>query len=171
MKIKAKKCSKCGKIKALYDFYRHKKHLDKCRSECKECSEEYTKTYRVQPKVKCIQKEQFRKRNEKRKQYNKNEREKLKREIIAGYGGRCACCHEYNHAFLCIDHINGQGTEHRKQIGGNSNLLYRWLRKNNFPQGFQVLCFNCNRGKYFNNGICPHKDVALIAKELAKEEK
>ncbi|HUW17672.1 MAG TPA: hypothetical protein VMW16_00035 [Sedimentisphaerales bacterium] len=169
MKINAKKCSKCGKIKAVYDFYAHTQHSDRLRSECKACGAEYTKIYRVKPKVQAIQKAQSRKRNERNKQHNKTERDSLKTEVFSAYGGKCVCCGENNLMFLSIDHINGQGTRHRRQIGGSSNLLYRWLRKNNYPKGFQVLCFNCNRGKYFNNGICPHNCAALIAEELAKK--
>ncbi|MDP9489573.1 MAG: hypothetical protein M3P28_05185 [Thermoproteota archaeon] len=57
----------------------------------------------------------------------------------------------------------GGGRRHRdelkKMIGyrGNS-ALYRWLRDNKFPEGFQVLCMNCNWVKgYFK--YCPHKDL------------
>ena len=35
-------------------------------------------------------------------------------------------------------------------------MIYIWLKNNNFPEGFQVLCFNCNCGKARNKGICPH---------------
>jgi len=31
-----------------------------------------------------------------------------------------------------------------------------WLRKYNYPKGFQVLCHNCNMAKRF--GVCPHKE-------------
>ena len=40
-------------------------------------------------------------------------------------------------------------------VGGTK--FYRWLKRNNFPEGFQVLCFNCNCGKEINKGVCPHK--------------
>ena len=32
--------------------------------------------------------------------------------------------------------------KHRKETGGAN--LYVWLRKNNYPIGFQILCYNCN---------------------------
>ena len=37
----------------------------------------------------------------------------------------------------------------------SSLFIYDWLKKNNFPPGFQVLCGSCNfaKGKY---GSCPH---------------
>lgn len=91
-------------------------------------------------------------------------------EAYAHYGGaRCACCGETEPLFLTIDHINGGGLKHRaeihKELGRKSmhrlsisasTFLY-WLRKNNYPEGFQVLCMNCNSGKFRNHGICPHK--------------
>lgn len=57
--------------------------------------------------------------------------------------------------FLTIDHISGQGAEHRKKVGRGDNL-YRWLIRMNFPQGFQTLCFNCNFAKHMLF-VCPHQ--------------
>ena len=80
--------------------------------------------------------------------------QKCKKLAFKHYGNECACCGETEKLFLTIDHINGGGTKHRKKIG---NKICVWLFKNNFPEGFQTLCFNCNWGKHINNGICPHK--------------
>ena len=80
----------------------------------------------------------------------------LKLEVYEAYGGAtCKCCKETTECFLTIDHINNDGAEHRKQIGRTSIL--RWLKQNNYPDGFQVLCFNCNLGRRLNGGICPHQ--------------
>ena len=49
---------------------------------------------------------------------------------------------------LTIDHIKGGGTKHRKKIKGEKITV--WLKKNNFPKGFQTLCFNCNWKKHKN---------------------
>lgn len=74
------------------------------------------------------------------------------------YGGAiCGCCKESNPKFLTIDHIESDGAAHRKEIGRGS--LYRWLKRHNYPPGFRVLCFNCNCGREYNGGICPHKEV------------
>jgi hypothetical protein len=84
-------------------------------------------------------------------------RRKLKIETFVRYGGFvCACCGENNEAFLQLDHINGGGCEHRKNVtGGGGTQLYTHLRDNNWPEGYQVLCANCNWGKRFL-GVCPH---------------
>jgi hypothetical protein len=58
--------------------------------------------------------------------------------------------------FLTIDHENGDGAAHRRQIGQGSIVLYRWLRRNNYPPGFRTLCWNCNCATH-KYGICPHK--------------
>lgn len=57
----------------------------------------------------------------------------------------CACCKTKSN--LTVDHINGGGNRHVKEVGGPSNF-YRWLVKNDFPVGFQVLCFECNLSKH-----------------------
>ena len=89
--------------------------------------------------------------------YQRVRNTKLRKEIFAEYGGAvCICCGEDNFGFLTLDHINGGGCEHRREVGGGENL-YRWLREQHYPSGFQVLCYNCNCGRAHNGGICPHK--------------
>lgn len=78
-----------------------------------------------------------------------------KMDIINKYGGKCECCGETNPKFLSVDHIKGKGNEHRKTIGTVS--IYIWLRKNNYPSGFQILCYNCNNAKAYW-GVCPHQE-------------
>jgi hypothetical protein len=41
-----------------------------------------------------------------------------------------------------MDHINNDGAEQRRKLG-QLNLVH-WVIKNNFPDGFQILCRNCN---------------------------
>lgn len=79
---------------------------------------------------------------------------KLRAVIFNHYGNQCECCGELQNEFLSIDHINGCSRELRKEQG-SGNALYRWLKRHNFPDGYQVLCFNCNMAKGFL-GICPH---------------
>ena len=70
----------------------------------------------------------------------------------------CACCDESMYEFLCLDHIDGGGTQHRKELG--TKYIYAWLIRNNYPEGYQVMCHNCNMAKGFY-GQCPHKREAL----------
>lgn len=90
-------------------------------------------------------------------------REKQKNEIYSYYGSFCKCCGETITKFLTIDHVNNDGNKHRKQvygkvIGGKSWSVYAFIVKNNFPDDFQILCYNCNCGRARNKGICPHKE-------------
>ena len=84
--------------------------------------------------------------------------QRIKRMAIDQYGGVCACCGEQDLVFLVIDHVGGGGNEHRRQLGkGHSGYgFYRWLRKENYPPGYQVLCHNCNMA-YAYQGFCPHR--------------
>ena len=44
---------------------------------------------------------------------------------------------------LSIDHIKGGGNRHRDKLGNDGSGVYRWLKKENYPTGYQVLCMNC----------------------------
>lgn len=104
------------------------------------------------------------------KESSKTKRDHLlrKERVYAAYGGyECACCGETQKEFLSIDHIRNDGYEmFKKGIHPRGTGFYIWLCKNNFPEGFQVLCMNCQFGKKHNNGVCPHMEgVEIISKE------
>jgi hypothetical protein len=86
-------------------------------------------------------------------------RRKIKELVLNHYGNKCNCpgCDVKEPKFLTIDHIHGGGKKHRKKIGRYGGDFYEWLVINNFPDGFQVLCFNCNCAKGFF-GKCPHEE-------------
>lgn len=84
----------------------------------------------------------------------RNGRRRHRQEVIDYYGGICACCGELDPFRLAIDHINGGGVKHCKEIGGRKNLV-RWIRKNKYPPIFRILCHNCNFS-HGRNGYCPH---------------
>ena len=72
---------------------------------------------------------------------NRQRLQRAKRETLSHYGNcLCACCGESEMEFLSIDHIHGGGRKHRQELGIGS--IYVWLRQQNFPNGFQVLCMN-----------------------------
>lgn len=92
-------------------------------------------------------------------------RHQCRKRVIEYYGGKCACCGETEILFLALDHIEGGGNEHRRQInnnpgnrcGSSSTQFYKWIEKNNYPDFLQILCHNCNMGKHLNGGKCPHE--------------
>lgn len=74
-----------------------------------------------------------------------------KLDVISYYSNNkneCAKCGFKDMRALSIDHINGGGRQHTKLINGN---LYLWLINNNHPNGFQVLCMNCQYIKRTEN--------------------
>lgn len=81
--------------------------------------------------------------------------------VLTHYSGGapcCACCGEKRIEFLAIDHIEGKGGEHRSDLKQRGTNIYHFLKKNNFPPGYRVLCHNCNQsfGLY---GYCPHQST------------
>ena len=80
-----------------------------------------------------------------------------KKACFAHYGNKCACCGESRIEFLSIDHINGGGTKFRQQNKGMAGVrMYGWLIKNDYPDGYRLLCHNCNQSMGYH-GYCPHQ--------------
>lgn len=151
-----KQCTKCGETKPRSDFYFHtdpKMGRRYPMGECKECTKQRRREY-VAAEYKKV-----------RSNDNKSRRTqcmRIKEAVFAAYGGyKCACCGETEKLILTIDHVNNDGAAHRRSITGKRNSAgyhtYKWLVKNGFPKGYQVLCMNCNHGKRMNNGVCPHQ--------------
>jgi hypothetical protein len=91
------------------------------------------------------------------KQKDRERYARLRGMVLAHYGGKCACCGESRREFLALDHRNGGGEKHRKELGGaSSKEMCAWAIKNGFPDIFRILCHNCNMalGCF---GYCPHQ--------------
>ena len=84
------------------------------------------------------------------------ERHRLKADVVHAYGGSCSCCGESEMYFLTIDHISGIAGEDRVELKVRATTLYRRLRRANYPDGFRVLCMNCNWAIGVL-GSCPHQ--------------
>jgi len=160
-----KQCPKCRIKKELSAFNKSKDRKDGLQVYCKDCrkkyaqaSKEYQKKYRKENsgKIKEYQKKWIVKNRDKRRIISQNYRDKLRGEALKHYGNKCQCCGEKIKDFLVIDHINGGGVKHRKLLKGGS-AIYKWLKDNNYPAGYRVLCHNCNWGVYKNDGVCPHR--------------
>lgn len=82
---------------------------------------------------------------------------RLKQQVVDGYGGRCACCKETCLEFLTIDHVHGNGNQHRKTVKALGKHLYQVLIAEGFPNYARVLCFNCNLSARNHDGVCVHQ--------------
>ena len=159
-------CDECGKKfipKNKYQLYCSKKcsgnhrskkyHLnnrEKCNKKHKiyrEKNPEKIKKYREDWNKKNLSYfKEYREKNKeiiRRKGFLRNQKRRVK--VLNHYGNKCMECSETREEVLTIDHINNDGNIHRKEGGGKN--LYQWLIKNNFPEGFQILCYNCNCSK------------------------
>src|SRR6266704_3438712 len=58
---------------------------------------------------------------------------RLRAQVIAALGDRCACCGERESAFLQLDHIRGGGVRHLKVLG-SWMAVYRAVRDAGFPK-------------------------------------
>ena len=133
-----KVCRLCGIEKPLTEAYWHPHKLtrDKFYHECRDCRKLQAKAWSLA----------------------------IRLSVFGYYSGgniQCACpggCKESRLEFMCIDHIDGGGKQHRQEIGSKGGRhFYRWLIKNNFPSGYRVLCHNCNMSRAAF-GYCPHEN-------------
>lgn len=91
-------------------------------------------------------------------------------QCLEHYGTSCYCCGESNPLFLTLGHPNGDGGQHRKEVGkvlgykegskgyGAGKRFYKYLWQADFVTDYEIRteCYNCNCGAYRNKGICPH---------------
>ncbi len=90
------------------------------------------------------------------RQWSIGYRARLRDEMIAAYGGACACCGEAESSFLQLDHIHNDGHLDRV-VNKTSAKLWAALKRAGWPKDWhQLLCANCNFGKLMNGGVCPH---------------
>lgn len=92
----------------------------------------------------------------------------LKQTVLTHYGnGKCACvnCGFDDIRALSIDHINNDGAKQRKS---GVLRIYNWLVENNYPEGYQTLCMNCQWIKKYNNQkiVLPKKYRNSLTKRI-----
>jgi len=150
-----KVCTKCGVEKRESAFYRNigGRRPGLVASRCKACELERQADY-------------YQRHRERKSIHFAARYAAMKDAVFAAYGGyRCSCCGETQPLFLTIDHVDEGGADHRRQMSKEGQdyrsatgyKTYCWLVKHEFPPGFQVLCANCNHGRFRNGGICPHR--------------
>lgn len=151
-----KHCARCDTDKDEADFYKDRSKKSGIGSWCRTCYQERSKAqYDADPEA-ARERARMYAQTPLAQARRREVRVRLKREVIAAYGGECACCGEQTYEFLTVDHVGGWGAEHRRVVGEGTGNIYRWLKNNGFPQGiFRILCWNCNCAMGVH-GYCPH---------------
>ena len=137
-----KLCSGCKEILPVNNFHKNSRGPSGLQWHCKLCCKKQHAIGYQKYKQKYTETSQ---------KYYKN----LRIEVLTVYGNgylHCMCCGETQYEFLSLDHINGGGNKHRREVGGK---IFNKLKQQNFPPGYQTLCHNCNQAKG-HYGICPH---------------
>lgn len=127
-----------------------KNHLEEDAKRTREYRKRYPERFKQSLR------QSYTKHKEKRNKETKKEYLSLKSETFEKYSNNkipsCKICLESNLAFLTLDHIRGRKAEgHSTKFSGDK--LWRHLRRNEFPSGYQILCWNCNVLKYRNESI------------------
>lgn len=141
----------CTKCKKSNDFYKpHSYH-------CKDCQRKYAKTKAAENPERHLENAiKWQSENKERYKFlRKRSRDQIRKKVLDAYGNKCACCSESLEKLLTLDHINNDGKTDREKYGYSNQ--YSLCLKRNFPDTYQLLCYNCNLGRAKNNGICPHK--------------
>lgn len=95
---------------------------------------------------------------------------KLKESIFNLLGDRCVCCGENERSFLTVDHINHDGAEHRRLVGGGRKIYQDILKQGCPKDKYRIFCMNCNWATRYKTE-CPHKTkVTELINEIVQKE-
>lgn len=143
--MKYKKCTKCNRELFVDEFSFRHKNADGLERHCKECIGSYAKKYREFNKLKMLE-YPSRKAKSKYKPAAKIKRNLIKLDVIRYYSNGTMSCKKCGYSdvrALCVDHVNSDG-RHRQKDHSSGHMFHRSLIKQNFPEGLQILCANCN---------------------------
>lgn len=166
----SKPCTKCGKDKPLDDYSPGSGKFGR-KSRCRECSNEdhglryqtrsdtardaayeRTRNWRADnPDTARDGTYAYRERHPgKAAEWQAAYAQRLRQRVLEHYGTECACCGSAED--LCVDHIIGNGKQHREELFGHSpgaagEQFWRWLVQQGFPAGYQILCRPCSSSK------------------------
>jgi hypothetical protein len=80
---------------------------------------------------------------------------------------QCRCCGLTGIHNLVIDHKKRGGNQHRRELvksglGSPGSAMLKWLIINDFPDGYQILCWACNNSKNSGTHCRIHnKDLSI----------
>ena len=161
-----KKCTICGQ--SLSGITGRNKHAlcNDCKNKCCLCNKVLIDKNRYKNTRYCVMcKKEYERKNSARRRQNNPEymqsaiyRSKMKNKlsVFSYYSNgsmQCVKCNYSDIRALSIDHIEGDGCKHKNKKGERmkGDEIYRWIKRNNFPPGFQILCMNCQFIKRYEN--------------------
>ena len=115
-----KRCPKCGLSKPREDFFRNAARYDGLSGYCRPCQTVTNRAGKIALRERCF-------------------------DLL---GRTCKDCGHADIRVLTFDHINGGGTQHRREVGPHKIMLDVLAN----PAKYQVLCWNCNFLKKLENG-------------------
>lgn len=139
-KMQIKQCPKCKQHLPLTDFVKHSGYKDGLSWGCKSCHN----------------------------QWNTERFNRRKQMVFDAYGCECHFCGESNPIFLTIDHINGDGKQHRQRCH-NNRAIYADIIKEGCPKDkYRLLCFNCNCALaiYGQDAVCEAVEIRIFGCKL-----
>ena len=158
--MQTKRCRDCGEDKPVTEFHRNKHSKDGLAYRCKPCACELTRLWRLAnldreretnhqyyaanpgkhaqlrrawraanpDKVQ----ESIRKQAPYLAEWGRQNHSRMRTAVFNHYGWSCVCCGSPEN--LAIDHVNGDGTRHRTEVGINTGTkTYHWLIADGFP--------------------------------------
>ena len=142
-------CKNCYHIKNKKYYLKNKEKINERQrkyvkinlKEIRDKNKKYNKIYRK------IHHQQLKEKGKKR-------REHIKKIILDHYSNGtmiCKKCGFNDIRALTIDHINGGGSSHRRELRAKGWNFYSKLIKDGYPDDYQVLCMNCQFIKMYEN--------------------
>jgi len=149
-------CDKCKEEKKYYAKNMCKKcHNSKYHEKNKEKIKKRKQKNYLKTRKKDLERNKIWYKNNKEEKMIKN-RDRywvIKQQVISFYSNnymKCSLCDIDDMDILSIDHIDGDGHSERIKLFGRrcGGDMYKHLIDNNFPDGYRVLCRNCNWKEY-----------------------
>jgi hypothetical protein len=162
--MELKKCRKCEQEKPATTEYFYARPTGNLSSPCKDCCRRVQDDYAAhhQSEIKDRRRTRNQELASRQKDYRqrmlkaqrrrmKERRSNLRLLALWEYGGqppKCRCCGNDRIRFLCVHGPRKLTIE-----------LYRWLKENEYPSGYHILCYNCSFSWRIYNS-CPHDGVS-----------
>ena len=155
-------CVRCDEKKEFSEFHRKKASADGFQSACKQCVRSYRSSYYLKNKAHERESNRLWKqahpdyiewfRTDAGRMARKKNRTKARARVIAWFGGKCVYCNSTDTDALELDHVNGDGKQHREELFGVQKGcdMYQYLVANDMDTGgyeLQLLCSDCHKQK------------------------